>query len=70
MVAEPGDPVGAELARRARRSLGSVVLVVPPGRDGIPLLEGRDLVGGRAAAYVCRGMVCERPVTDPEELVL
>lgn len=70
VVTEPGDPIGEELARRARRSLGSVVLVVPPGRDGIPLLEGRDLVGGRAAAYVCRGMVCERPVTDPEELVL
>jgi uncharacterized protein YyaL (SSP411 family) len=47
-----------------------VVLVVPPGRVGIPLLEGRDLVDGGAAAYVCRGMVCERPVTDPQELVL
>ena len=70
VVTEPGDPVGEELARRARRSLGSVVLVVPPGREGIPLLEGRDLVGGRAAAYVCKGMVCERPVTDPEELAL
>jgi uncharacterized protein YyaL (SSP411 family) len=70
VVTEPRDPVGAELADRARRSLGSVVLVVPPGRVGIPLLEGRDLVGGRAAAYVCRGMVCDRPVTDPEELVL
>jgi uncharacterized protein len=68
VVTEPDDPVGAQLARNARRSLGSVVLVVPPGRRGIPLLEGRDLVGGRAAAYVCRGMVCDRPVTDPEEL--
>jgi len=70
VVTEPGDPVGAELAARARRSLGSVVVVVPPGRNGIPLLEGRDLVEGRAAAYVCRSMVCERPVTDPEELVV
>jgi uncharacterized protein YyaL (SSP411 family) len=69
VVTEPGDPVGAELAARARRSLGAVVLVVPPGAGGIPLLEGRDLVDGRAAAYVCRSMVCERPVTDPEELV-
>ncbi|RNM13017.1 thioredoxin domain-containing protein [Nocardioides pocheonensis] len=68
VVTEPGDPVGAELAARARRSLGSVVLVVPPGRSGIPLLEGRGLVDGRAAAYVCRNLVCERPVTDPEEL--
>ena len=68
VVTEPGDPVGAELAARARRSLGSVVLVVPPGAGGIPLLEGRNLVDGRAAAYVCRSMVCERPVTDPAEL--
>jgi uncharacterized protein YyaL (SSP411 family) len=33
------------------------------------VLEGRDLVDGRAAAYVCRNMVCEHPVTNPEELV-
>jgi len=69
VVTEPGDAAGAQLADRARRSLGSVVLVVPPGREGIPLLEARDLVDGRAAAYVCRSMVCERPVTDPEELM-
>ncbi|HEY0905158.1 MAG TPA: thioredoxin domain-containing protein [Marmoricola sp.] len=69
VVSEPGDPVGVALAARARRSLGSVVLVVPPGAGGIPLLEGRDLVEGRAAAYVCRSMVCERPVTDPEDLL-
>jgi uncharacterized protein YyaL (SSP411 family) len=69
VVTEPGDTVGAELAARARRSVGSVVLVVPPGSGGIPVLEGRDLVDGRAAAYVCRNMVCEHPVTNPEELV-
>ena len=34
----------------------------------LPLLAGRDLVGGSAAAYVCRGLVCERPVTGPDEL--
>jgi uncharacterized protein YyaL (SSP411 family) len=70
VVTEPDDPVGAALADRARRSLGSVVLAVPPGADGIPLLEGRALVDGRAAAYVCRQFVCDRPVTDPAELVL
>jgi uncharacterized protein YyaL (SSP411 family) len=68
VVAEPGDPVGAALAHRARKALGAVVLVVPPGSHDIPLLEGRGLVDGRAAAYVCRNLVCERPVTDPEEL--
>ena len=40
------------------------MVVATPGTTGIPLLEGRDLVDGRAAAYVCRDLVCERPVTD------
>ncbi len=34
----------------------------------MPLLEGRGLVTGRSAAYVCRRFVCEAPVTDPERL--
>jgi uncharacterized protein len=32
------------------------------------LLVGRPLVNGRAAAYVCRGFVCDAPVTSAEEL--
>ncbi|XXF76796.1 thioredoxin domain-containing protein [Myxococcaceae bacterium GXIMD 01537] len=39
-----------------------------PGAPVPPLLrevfEGREPVQGRAAAYLCRGFVCERPVTD------
>jgi uncharacterized protein YyaL (SSP411 family) len=31
---------------------------------GIPLLEGREAVGGKATAYVCRNYACELPVTD------
>jgi uncharacterized protein YyaL (SSP411 family) len=38
-------------------------------REVVPLLAGRPLVDGRAAAYVCRGMVCERPVTSVQELL-
>jgi uncharacterized protein YyaL (SSP411 family) len=34
----------------------------------VPLLAGRPLVDGRAAAYVCRGFVCDRPSTDPAAL--
>ena len=36
--------------------------------DTVPLLAGRGLVDGVAAAYVCRGMVCDRPVTTTEDL--
>jgi uncharacterized protein YyaL (SSP411 family) len=34
----------------------------------VPILEGRGLIGGRATAYVCIDFVCQRPVTEPEEL--
>ena len=37
-------------------------------RTGIPLLESRPLVGGKATAYVCQRYVCQAPTTDPEEL--
>ena len=34
----------------------------------VPILEGRGLIDGRATAYVCVDFVCQRPVTEPEEL--
>jgi len=56
------------LEHRARRVPGAVVVVADGPREDIPLLSGRTDVDGRPAAYVCRGQVCERPVTDPAEL--
>ncbi|MDZ5621690.1 thioredoxin domain-containing protein [Nocardioides bizhenqiangii] len=64
-------PAGAErdaLADRARRIPGAVVVVADGPRDDVPLLVGRTPVDGRPAAYVCRGFVCERPVTSPDKL--
>ena len=34
------------------------------GAAGIPLLQGREAVGGQATAYVCRNYTCDLPVTD------
>ena len=31
-------------------------------------LEGRELVGGEAAAYLCQGETCSLPATSPDEL--
>ena len=38
----------------------------PPG--DVPLLDGRTPVDGMPAAYVCRGFVCEAPVTAVSDL--
>ena len=36
----------------------------------VPLLANRPLVGDQPTAYVCRGFVCNQPVTQPDELLL
>jgi uncharacterized protein YyaL (SSP411 family) len=36
--------------------------------SGVPLLEGRGLVDGAPAAYVCRDFACRLPVTSPSDL--
>ena len=66
---EPEDS-GAELLRAARHAApsGSFVLAARPDQQDVALALGRGLVGGQPAAYVCRGMVCSAPVTDPSAL--
>jgi uncharacterized protein YyaL (SSP411 family) len=63
------EPAG-ELPATAHRLAppGAVIVIGPPDRPGVPLLEGRPLLDGRPTAYVCRGFVCDRPVTSPEDL--
>jgi uncharacterized protein YyaL (SSP411 family) len=62
------DPGVAALAAVVReRVRPGVVLAGPPG-DGVALMEGREAVDGRAAAYVCEHFACRMPVGDPEAL--
>ncbi|HEY5247629.1 MAG TPA: hypothetical protein VIJ15_04135, partial [Dermatophilaceae bacterium] len=70
-VAVVGDgPQARELLKVARGSTspGLVIAHGSPDAPGIPLLAARPLVAGRPAAYLCRGFVCESPVTTPQEL--
>ena len=66
----PDDAEAAELLAVARRSTspGLVVAHGRPTSPATPCWPQRPLVGGRAAAYVCRGFVCDAPVTDAEAL--
>jgi uncharacterized protein YyaL (SSP411 family) len=40
----------------------------PQSATAIPLLQERGLVDSRPTAYVCESMVCQRPVTEAEDL--
>ena len=68
VVGEGPDAAALAAAARAGTSPGLVVVVGSPDAPGVPLLADRPLVGGAAAAYVCRGFVCEQPTTDPDAL--
>jgi uncharacterized protein YyaL (SSP411 family) len=69
-VATP-DPAGDPLVTAAFRYAppGTVIVAGDPDRPGVPLLADRPLRDGLATAYVCKGFVCERPVTSTDDLV-
>jgi uncharacterized protein len=64
------DPETDPLVAAARRLAppGAVVVAGRPDQPGVPLLANRPMIDGTATAYVCRGFVCDRPVTSAEEL--
>jgi uncharacterized protein YyaL (SSP411 family) len=62
------DDGAAALARVVRGAYRPHVVVAGGAADGVPLLEGRSGVDGRAAAYVCEHFACQAPVTDPDAL--
>jgi uncharacterized protein YyaL (SSP411 family) len=58
----------SEIARAALRGFDPNAVVAFGPADDVPLLEGKTLVDGEPAAYVCERFACLAPVTDPAQL--
>ena len=71
IVGDPVDPATQALLAEVRRRYlpHTVVALRRPGDENpLPLLEGRGLVNGKPAAYVCENFACKLPVTGVDEL--
>ncbi len=74
IVGERGAPdTGAllDVVREGYRPNQVVALREPDdtrAAEALPLLAGREAIGGRATAYVCRHFMCKLPVTEPAAL--
>lgn len=76
VVGPPDDPRTRALLRAAVSSSapgavlasGEVVRADPAEVPLVGLLADRPMIDDRPTAYVCRGFVCDRPTTDPQEL--
>jgi len=67
-IAVACDVPGSALLADARRLAPGGAIVVGGAVGSSELLAGRDRVAGADAAYVCRGRVCDLPVTGAEGL--
>jgi len=57
-------PVDSPVACAALAPFAPNTVVAVGPADGVPLLEGKDLVRGKPAVYLCERFVCRAPVTD------
>ncbi|HZQ30720.1 MAG TPA: thioredoxin domain-containing protein [Mycobacterium sp.] len=67
-IAVACNPHDSELLATARKLAPGGAMVVGGQPDSSELLAGRGRVDGKDAAYVCRGPVCDLPVTTVDEL--
>lgn len=66
-----GDGAEPFLAAVRRLSLPNVILQVVTEDQSLPAghpAQGKGLVEGRAAVYVCQGQTCSLPMTEPDAL--
>jgi uncharacterized protein YyaL (SSP411 family) len=72
VAGEKDDEAWQALVDEARRRYlpATILAAHAPGVPtlSLPLLDGRELVDGKAAAYVCENYVCRLPVTTAEDL--
>jgi len=61
-------PADSALARAVLARFDPHAVIAFGPSDTIPLLEGKTLVEGQPAVYVCERFACKAPVTDPAAL--
>ena len=66
-IAIVGSP-DSEVASAALEPFEPNAVVAFGPAESVPLLEGKELVGGKPAVYVCERFACRAPVTDAAAL--
>ena len=61
---------GSELEKEvwANYRPDKIVAISRSGSQALPLLEGRESLNGVITAYVCENFVCQRPVTEADDV--
>ena len=61
-------PPSSEVARASLEPFDPNSVVAFGPAAGVPLLEGKGLVDGKPAVYVCERFACQKPATEPAHL--